>query len=481
MSSEPIWQCSAVTTVRAIKAKKVSALEVVRAHIERMRLVNPAVNAVVADLGGEAVKAARQADKAISNGRNLGPLHGVPVTVKENIDIKGHPNPNGIAAFRNLIAPDDSPVVRNLRDAGAILIGLTNTPEFSLRFFTDNALHGLTLNPWDPAISCGGSSGGAAVSVALGVGAIAHGNDIGGSLRWPAHCNGIVTIRPTLGRIPAFNPSATVERPLLAQLMSVQGPLAREVRDVRLALAAMSARDPRDPWWVPAPLKGARLKKPIKVALARLPPDMVVDAAIVALVRRAADLLSDAGYRVEEVEVPGLTETWQLWADILLAEIEVMQEQPMNAVTSDAFRQILRGYKSMSHRLDIRGYMSAIAARSRHLRDWLQFLERWPIVLTPTTVRQTPTPRADLDGDARIRDFLRNDIRFISAINVLGLPAAVVPIGLHHGHPVGVQLVASRYREDLCLEGAQAIERRAGVLVRRLWEREAPQKSHGHT
>jgi amidase len=474
MSSEPIWQWSAVTTVRAIKTKKVSVLEVVRAHIERMRLVNPAVNAVVADLGDEAVKAARRADKAISNRRNLGVLHGVPVTVKENIDVKGHPNPNGIAAFRNLTAPDDSPVVRNLRNAGAILIGLTNTPEFSLRFFTDNALHGLTLNPWDPAISCGGSSGGAAASVALGVGAIAHGNDIGGSLRWPAHCNGIATIRPTLGRVPAFNSSATVERPLLAQLMSVQGPLAREVRDVRLALAAMSARDPRDPWWVPAPLNGPPPKKPIKVALARLPPDMQVDAAIVNLVRRAADLLNDAGYQVEELEVPGLTETWQLWADILLAEIEVMQEQPMNAVSSDAFKQILRGYKSMTHRLDIRGYMSAIAARSRHLRDWLQFLERWPIVLTPTTVRQTPTPRADLDGDVRVRDFLHNDLRFISAINVLGLPAAVVPIGLHRGHPVGVQLVASRYREDLCLDAAQAIERRIGVLARRLWEREVP-------
>ena len=151
----------------------------------------------------------------------------------------------------SLVAPEDAPVVRNLRNAGAIVIGLTNTPEFSLRGFTDNPLHGLTHNPWDPAITCGGSSGGAAASVVLGIGAIAHGNDIGGSLRWPAHCTGIATIRPTLGRVPAFDPSAPAERPLLAQLMSVQGPLAREVRDVRLGLAAMSARDPR-------PLVGAR-------------------------------------------------------------------------------------------------------------------------------------------------------------------------------------------------------------------------------
>ena len=131
----------------------------------------------------------------------------------------------------------------NLKKAGAIIIGLTNTPEFSMRGFTDNPLHGLTLNPWDNAITCGGSSGGAGASIAAGIGAIAHGNDIGGSLRWPAFCNGIATIKPTQGRIPAFNPSATVERPLMAQFMSAQGPLAREVRDVRLGLEVMSQRD----------------------------------------------------------------------------------------------------------------------------------------------------------------------------------------------------------------------------------------------
>ena len=471
MSSKPIWQWSAVATARAVKTRQVSSLEVVRAHIERMRSVNPAVNAVVADLGAEATRAARAADKAAGIGRPLGPLHGVPVTVKENVDVKGHANPNGIPAYAGLIAPQDAPVVRNLRSAGAIIIGLTNTPEFSLRGFTDNPLHGLTQNPWDAAITCGGSSGGAAASVALGIGAIAHGNDIGGSLRWPAHCSGVATIRPTIGRVPAFNPSAAAERPLLAQLMSVQGPLAREVRDVRLGLAAMSARDPRDPWWVPAPLKGPALEEPIKVALAQMPPDLAADRDVLALVRRAAGHLSDAGYRVEEVEVPDLGAVWQLWIDILLAEIEILQEQQMNAVTGDEFKRVLRGYKALANRLDIRGYMSAIAMRSRHLRAWLLFLEQWPLVLTPASVRPTPAPRADLGGDAQIRELFRNDLRFISAINVLGLPAAVVPAGLLHGHPVGVQLVASRYREDLCLDAAQSIERRVGVLAHQLWAR----------
>jgi amidase len=469
-----IWQWSAVDTARAIRNRSVSVLEVVRAHLERMRAANPAVNAVVADLGAEALSAARRADRASARREPLGVLGGVPVTVKHNVDVKGHPNPNGVPAQARLMAPDDAPVVANLRRAGAIVIGLTNTPEFSLRGFTDNPLHGLTLNPWDPGITCGGSSGGAAASVALGIGAIAHGNDIGGSLRWPAHCNGVATLRPTLGRIPAFNPSAPAERPLLQQLMSVQGPIAREVRDVRLALGAMSARDPRDPWWVPAPLKGPPLRKPIRVALARLPADLVADADVLACVRRAAGLLEDAGYRVEEVAAPDVTATWQLWADILLTELVTLQERQMDAVASDDFRQTLRGFRSLARPLDAAAFMTAIAARSRHLRDWLRFLEDFPVVLTPVSVRPTPGPRADLGGDAAVREIFYNDLRFVAPVNVLGLPAAVVPAGLHRGHPVGVQLIASRYREDLCLDAARVIERGTGILARRLWAGSAP-------
>ncbi len=473
MPSIPIWQWSAVATARAIRAGHVSSLEVVRAHLERMRAANPAVNAVVVDLGGEALRFARRADQAVAKRGPLGLLHGVPVTVKENVDVRGRPNPNGVPAQRGLIAPDDAPVVANLRRAGAIVIGLTNTPEFSMRAFTDNPLHGLTLNPWDPAITCGGSSGGAAAAVALGIGAIAHGNDIGGSLRWPAHCNGVATIRPTQGRVPAFNPSAPQERPLLQQLMSVQGPLAREVRDVRLALAAMSARDPRDPWWVPAPLKGPPPARPIRVALARLPSDMVVDAGTMNLVARAAGHLEDAGYRIDEVTLPDLTALWQLWADILCTEIATLQAPTMDALGSADFRRAMRGITALSKPLDLAGYMSAIAMRSRHLRNWLLFLERYPLVLTPASVRPTPGPRADLGGDAALKDIFYNDLRFISSVNALGLPAAVVPVGLQQGRPVGVQLIGSRYREDLCLDAARAIERRSGTLAHRLWARDA--------
>jgi amidase len=471
MAKAPIWQWGAAQTAAAIRRGRISSEEVTQAHIDRMKAVNPKLNAVVVDLTKDALKAARAADKARAKGDALGPLHGVPVTIKINVDVKGQANSNGVAAFRDMIAPDDSPVTANLRKAGAVIIGLTNTPEFSLRAFTDNPLHGLTLNPWNPDITCGGSSGGAGAAIAAGIGCIAHGNDIGGSLRWPAFCNGVATIKPTQGRIPAFNPSAPAERPLMAQFMSSQGPIARSVADVRLGLEVMARRDPRDPWWVPAPLKGPKPKGPVKVALAKIPADMKTDRDVIARVRSAADHLADAGYDVKEVEVPDLDGTWHLWCDLIMTELHVLQEQQMRQVASPAFQGTLDGFLKLATMLDYEGYMKAIALRSRFIRNWLAFLETYPVVLTPISVQPVPETNADLKGAQRIADLFWNDVRFMSAINVLGLPAAVVPVGLAKGAPVGVQIIASRYREDICLDSAAAIEKRAGRLVPDLWSR----------
>ena len=466
-----IWQWSAVETAAAIRTGKTSAVEVMAAHQARLHEANPAVNAVVIDLSEAAMQQAKAADAARARGDTLGPLHGVPVTVKINVDVQGQANSNGVVAFKDVIAPADAPVVANLKKAGAIILGLTNTPEFSMRGFTDNPLHGQTLNPWDPAITCGGSSGGAGASVALGIGAIAHGNDIGGSLRWPGFCNGVATIKPTQGRIPAFNPSATAERPLMAQFMSAQGPLARSIADVRLGLEVMSAPDPRDPWHVPAPLTGPLPPAPFRVALARIPADMPADPAMTAALHRAAAHLTDAGYAVEEVDVPDLDGTWQLWADLILTELAVLQKAQMWEVGSDRFKTALTGFLKLGTILDQEGYMRAIARRSAVIRQWLAFLETYPVLLTPLSVRPVPTKDADLEGDARVRELFHGELRFMGAMNVLGLPAAVVPVGLVGGAPAGVQIVASRYREDLCLDAAAAIEAREGTLSAQLWAR----------
>src|SRR5262245_50602053 len=264
--SDELWRWDTVRLAEAISKRAVSSKEAVAACLARLEAVNPRLNAVVQTLTAEALALAERADQALAKGEIIGPLHGVPITTKINTDQQGRVTSNGITAFANLIAKEDSPSIANLRRAGAIVIGRTNVPEFSWRWFTDNELYGETINPWNRARTCGGSTGGGAVAVATGMCPIAHGSDYGGSIRYPALCCGIAGIRPSLGRVPAYNAS-TGDRPITAQFMAVHGPLARRVGDLRLALAAMAEGDARDPWWVPAPLQGPAPTKPIRVAL----------------------------------------------------------------------------------------------------------------------------------------------------------------------------------------------------------------------
>jgi Asp-tRNA(Asn)/Glu-tRNA(Gln) amidotransferase A subunit family amidase len=261
-----LWQMSAVELAQTIRVGRASSREAVQSVLGRMDAVNAKLNAVVRRMDDEALAAADTAD-ALRAKREPLPLHGVPVTVKVNTDQKGHPTDNGVVAFKDVIAPDDAPVVANLRAAGAIVVGRTNVPAFSMRAFSENELHGRTQNPRDRSVTPGGSSGGAASAVAAGIGAIGHGNDIAGSVRFPAFCCGIVGLRVGLGRIPSFNHSAKVARGIGAQLMATQGPLTRTVGDARLALRVMAKGDPRDTRWVDAPLAGPLVARPIKVAI----------------------------------------------------------------------------------------------------------------------------------------------------------------------------------------------------------------------
>jgi amidase len=241
-----LWQLDAVELARLVRLGQASGREAVTSCLARMDAVNPKLNAVVRRMDDEALAAADAADAARAKGAVLGPLHGVPVTIKVNTDQKGHPTDNGVVAFKDVIAPDDAPAVANLRKAGAIIIGRTNVPAFSMRGFSENPLHGRTQNPRDRNVTPGGSSGGAGAAVAAGFGPIGQGNDIAGSVRFPAYCCGVVGLRVGLGRIPSFNPSAKVARAIGGQLMATQGPLTRTVRDARLALSVMAKGDPRD-------------------------------------------------------------------------------------------------------------------------------------------------------------------------------------------------------------------------------------------
>lgn len=472
---KPLWQRGACDLAVAIKNGEISCREAVSSVIERMHKKNPQLNAVVIDLSEQALAQAAKADDMVQSGVGLGQLHGVPITIKVNVDVKGQPNSNGIRALANFIAPDDSPVVRNLKKAGAIIFGITNTPEFSMRMMTDNPLYGLTKNPWNAQFTCGGSSGGAASSVAAGIGPIAHGNDIGGSLRIPAFCCGVSAIRPTLGRVPAYNPSQTDERAMAAQLFSVQGPLAREVRDVRLTLAAMAQKDVHDPWWVPVPLEGPALAKPIKVAVTKSPAGNTPHSVIAEAIDTAAQHLADAGYVVEAVEAPFSEELSELWKSLIFSEMRQLLGQIIRDYGSDAFHAFLEDCYRTTQFLDKEGYMRGLMARTRILREWLLFLEDHPLVLAPLLLKPSFRVDEDLEGGEKGLELI-SALQPSFSINALGLPAAVAPIGLHEGVPYGVQIIGRRFREDMCLDAAEVIEGKVGILSKQLWGQLPPLK-----
>ncbi|MCP4224120.1 MAG: amidase, partial [Actinomycetia bacterium] len=261
-----LWKLGAVELAAGIKAGDYTCVEVTESVLGRIEAKNPALNAIVFDQTEEARAQAVEADRAVAANEPLGPLHGVPVTIKENVDQVGTPTTNGVPAFADNVATSDAPVVRNLRNAGAIFVGRTNTPEFSMRGTTDNPLRGRTYNPWNEEASPGGSSGGAGAAAAAGFGPLHHGNDIGGSLRFPSFANGLVTVKPTTFRVPVYNPSAPAERGPLSQAMSCQGIIARHAADVALATEVLITPDPRDPNCPPLPWAGPPLDGPIRVA-----------------------------------------------------------------------------------------------------------------------------------------------------------------------------------------------------------------------
>jgi amidase len=468
--SEPLWQKSAVEIAAGIRAKQFSCSDVMASVVERIRELNPKLNAIVIDLTDHALAEAAAADRARTESAEPGPLFGVPVTIKVNVDQEGLATTNGLPALANLIAPADAPIVRNLRRAGAIIVGRTNTPEVSMRATTVNPLHGRTWNPWHPDASPGGSSGGAGVSAAAGFGPIHHGNDIGGSLRFPAFANGVATIKPTTGRVPAFNPSATVERGLLAQFTSVQGAIARTVADVRLATRVMAGGDVRDPLWMPAPFDGEPLTKPIRVAVTRNAHGYPMHPGIVSLIDRAAGFLSNAGYEVVEAEPPSIMEPARGWFTVLLTELKGTLGPLIDKFGSDDLRRIFGWYYEIGKTLDLDDYRSGLADRTRMMRAWNVFLDAYPLVLTPFMMRPMYSWNYDALGYAETKDLFDSAV-YSYGINYLGLPAGFVPVDLVEDLPAGIQLVGRRFREDVILDAMAAIEECAGSLVKRLWAR----------
>src|SRR5262245_32224455 len=355
---DDLWRWDAQRLAHAVRTRAVSSREVVAACLARVEAVNPKLNAIVEILADEALALAEKVDRELARSGPTGPLHGVPLTTKINTDQKGRATTNGVASFINLVAKEDSPSVANLRRAGAIVIGRTNAPEFSWRWFTDNELYGETINPWNRQRTCGGSSGGAAVAVATGMCPLAQGSDFGGSIRHPALCCGIAGLRPTLGRVPAYN-ATTGDRPITAQFMAVHGPWARGVGDLRRALAAMAAGDVRDPWWVPAPLTGPSLTPPIRVALVDGARRAGLDAGIADALGQAAGWLQEAGYVVEQAAAPSIEEAAHLWSTLVLNEARLGMIDHINRHGGAAIRKTGTLMIALAPPTDFAAYLTA--------------------------------------------------------------------------------------------------------------------------
>ena len=449
------WRKPATEIAQLVRIGAATASEITEDALARLEAVNPAINAVVQVTADEARAAAKEADLAVSRNERLPPLTGVPVTVKVNVDQQGHATTNGLRIQKDLFAQTDSPVVANLRRAGAIIIGRTNTPAFSLRWFCRNSLHGHTINPINPAITPGGSSGGAAAATAAGIGCIGHGTDIAGSIRYPAYACGLHGIRPTLGRVPAVNFTGP-ERHVGGQLMAVSGPLARTIADVRAGLEAMSAADIRDPWWVPVPFDLP--EQPRRAALTISPEGMKVDEPVEDALREAARRLEAAGWEVEEVACPPLREPAALQLRLWLAEFRrsgasaVAQEDDPDA--SFVYEQLSRH----STVLDVNGLLDTLQQRATFVREWQLFLDRYPVCLMPVSGELPFADLLDVQSPEMFDRVLEAQLPQCG-LPLMGLPGLTVSMGLTDGNiPVGVQIVGGRYREDTMLAAGEVIE-----------------------
>lgn len=475
MADTKLWQMSATELSALTRAGEVSATDATLSALGRLAEVNPGLNAVVVDLSDEALAEARALDEQTGP---KGALHGVPVTIKINVDQAGQATSNGIPALKDWIAREDAPLVRALKAAGAVVIGRTNTPEFSFRADTDNPLFGRTHNPWGRHVSAGGSSGGAGSAVMAGIGALAHGNDIGGSLRFPAAANGAVTVKPGMGRVAAWNPSQAAERGMLAQTMSVQGLITRHARDLHLAMPVMIAPDPRDPLHVPLPWRGPPLDGKIRVGFTTETLDFPLHPEVGAALHAAREALTEAGYIVEEITPPSLREAGEAGYRALMTEGLSMLWPDIRKYGSDTVIAIFEEYFRQFPPYEPDEYFQVIARRSHFARQWSLLLDTHPLVLTPFLPQPFFAPNRDAEGAEGVREAL--GAAFWSyAMNFLGLPAGNLPTrlaALPQGvQPIGVQIVGRRWREDLVVDAMVAIEDRLGPMAPRLWGRMAAQ------
>jgi Asp-tRNA(Asn)/Glu-tRNA(Gln) amidotransferase A subunit family amidase len=445
-----------------IRSKNASSVEIVELHLKRIEALQPKLNVFVHLNAEGAREQTRAAERSVMRGAQLGPLHGVPLTIKSCIDVAGWPCPAGSLLRKDYVAKQDAPLVSRLKAAGAILLGNTNTPEFLMAYETDNLITGKTSNPWDLTHSAGGSSGGEAAAIASGFSVGGVGSDGGGSIRVPAHFCGICGLKPTPGRVPSsghFPPGAGA-----FSWIGVVGPMARTIADVRTLFEVMAGPDAGDALSVPVPLRvyteselrGTRIGLLESEALGVATPETR------AAVARAAKSLAERGFTVEPFRLSGLDRALDLWWFFFGPVIGDLIKRSI-AGHEDQISPMLREYLSCAtsgNSVTLYQFTKACAERDLFRAEILRQMQDTPVLLSP--VSTAPAFRHG-QGNYSPGTGYRDTMRFSQWLNLTGFPGASVPVSVsNEGLPIGVQVIGRPFEDELVLAVTEAIEQSRG-------------------
>lgn len=453
---------SACEMRKLIREKKISPVELAEAHLAKIERLNPKLNAFVHVDPNLVRQQAKEAELAVTAGMDLGPLHGVPISIKSSVEVAGMKCEAGTRLRAGFVASHDAPLVDRLRKAGAVILGVTNTPELLMAWETDNAIYGRTNSPWDLNRTPGGSSGGESAAIASGMSAGGVGSDGGGSIRVPAHFSGICGLKPAPGRIPATGHFPPSGGPFA--LIGVVGPMARTVSDLKLLFEVMQGPDGGDTCAAPVPLRWPSDKelKSLRVGYFEDDGRTPVTPEIRKAVRSAAESLSRAGFQVEPFRPQGLEEARVLWTKffvkmggMLIAPMFAGREQDANPM----LRQYLK-WSELEPTLSGSDVIDAWIQRDVLRASFLEQMQKYPILLCP------PAAIPAFRHGERNWTIDGKNVHYLDAwsytewFNLLGNPAAVLPVShSQEGLPIGVQIIGRPWEEEQVLSVAAAVER----------------------
>lgn len=456
----PAWKMAEMVTRRAI-----SPVELVQSHLDRIAQINPKLNAYVQIDAERALVAAREAESAVTRGEIVGPLHGVPISIKSSIDVAGMCCEAGTKLRAGHVAESDAPLVSRLKNAGAIVLGVTNTPELLMAWETDNLLYGRTNNPWDLTRTAGGSSGGEAAAIASGCSAGGVGSDGGGSIRVPAHFCGICGLKPTPGRIPATGHFPQSVGPFA--LLGVVGPMARSVRDLKLLFEAMQGPDVGDPSAAPVPVRWPDRPTLNKTRIAYLEDDghTPITPETREAMRNAVNALRDSGFEVEAFRPESLEKARELWwkffgvaGGMLIGPMVRGHEHELSPILQEFNGWVARETPHTAETL-----LQAWIDRDLVRMEIFEQMRQFSVLLCPVAV--IPAFRhgeRQWQIDGRTVEYL-DAWRYCAWFNLLGMPAATVPVAQSSERlPIGVQIVAKPWEEEIVLEVAEILEQACG-------------------